>query len=110
MTDMDTFIADSQGKIFRIYKYKRVYTPYEQEQKYSDESEYENGGYAEFVFIKQAIELPDGDVLLKLEKTYKPSDDFIFDEYDKKYKSYRYEKLSDIVIEEYDIDNTTDDE
>ena len=95
MTDMETFILDNQDKIFRYYKYVRVWTPFELDKKYSDESIFENGGYAEFVYIRQAIELPDGDILLKLEVTHNPDDDILF----------KYEKLSDIVLEEYVGDN-----
>ena len=104
MTDMETFILDNMNKIFRYYKYKRVWTPFELDKKYSDESIFENGGYAEFCYIRQAIELPDGDVLLKLEITHSPEDDILYqDENDD--RIYKYEKLSDIVLEEYSADN-----
>ena len=104
MTDMETFILDNMNKIFRYYKYKRVWTPFELDKKYSDESIFENGGYAEFCYIRQAIELPDGDVLLKLEITHSPEDDILYqDENDD--RIYKYEKLSDIVLEEYSSDN-----
>lgn len=104
MTDMETFILDNQDKIFRWYKYKTVWTPFELDKKYSDESIYENGGYANFCYIRQAIELPDGDVLLKLEDTYNPEDEVMYEdgEYDRK---FIYEKLSNIVLEEYNMDN-----
>lgn len=108
MTDFETFILDNQDKIFRMYKYKRVWTPFELDKKYSDESVYENGGYAEFVYIRQAIELPDGDILLKLERTNDPEDKELYqdeDDEEEKITIYRYEKLSDIVLEEFSIDN-----
>ena len=105
MTDFDTFLADNQGKIFRYYKYVRVWTPFELDKKYSDESIFENGGYAEFVYIRQAIELPDGDVLLKLEITHNPDDDMLYQDEGENDRIYKYEKLSDIVLEEYTADN-----
>lgn len=104
MTDMETFIVDNQDKIFRYYKYKRVWTPFELDKKYSDESIFENGEYAEFVYIRQAIELPDEDVLLKLEITHSPEDDMLYQDEDND-RIYKYEKLSDIVLEEYSADN-----
>ena len=104
MTDMETFILDNQDKIFRYYKYVRVWTPFELDKKYSDESIFENGGYAEFVYIRQAIELPDRDVLLKLEITHSPEDDILYQDEDND-RIYKYEKLSDIVLEEYSADN-----
>ena len=50
MTDFDTFVLDNQDKIFRYYKYVRVWTPFELDKKYSDESIFENGGYAKFAY------------------------------------------------------------
>lgn len=105
MTDFDTFVIDNQGKIFRYYKYVKVWTPFELDKKYSDESIFENGGYAEFCYIRQAIELPDGDILLKLEITHNPDDDALYQDEDELDTIYKYEKLSDIVLEEYVGDN-----
>lgn len=105
MTDMETFLLDNQDKIFRYYKYKKVWTPFELDKKYSDESMFENGGYAEFVYVRQAIELPDGDVLLKLELTHNPEDDILYQDEEDNETIYKYEKLSDIVLEECSIDN-----
>ena len=66
---------------------------------------FENGGYAEFVYVRQAIELPDGDVLLKLELTHNPEDDILYQDEEDNETIYKYEKLSDIVLEECSIDN-----
>ena len=39
MTDLETFIHDiGEDTIFRMYKYRRLFTPYEQDKKFSDES------------------------------------------------------------------------
>ena len=107
MTDLETFIQDNDGKIFRYLKYKKVWTPYELDKKYSDESEYEDGGYFNFCYIRQAIELPDGDVLLKVEDTHSPDEDILYEE-ETEDKKYKYVKLSDIVLEEYEADNKGD--
>lgn len=107
MIDLETFIHDMcDTTIFRMFKYKRVYTPHEMAEKYSDESEYENGGYAVHVYIRNAIELPDGDVLLKLEEVL--TQDWEEPEETPMEKIYRYEKLSDIVLYEYEVDNKID--
>ena len=49
--------------IFRLWQYKRMFTPYEQEQKFSDESQYVNVE-CDFVKILDTINLPGGDLLL----------------------------------------------
>ena len=108
MTDFETFVLDKEGVIFRYFKYKRVWTPHEMEEKYSDESIYENGGYGNPVYIRQAIELPYGDILLKLENAIPPEDESLYtqEELDsEENKTYVYEKLSDISLEEFDEDN-----
>lgn len=104
MTDFETFVHDNSDTIFRYFKYKKVWTPYELDKKYSDESMYENGGYAELAYIRQAIELPDGDILLKMEHTYEPDD--MYDEPDEDHNTiYDYVKLSEISLEEFSKDN-----
>ena len=52
--------------IFRVWEKKFVFTPYEQENKFVDQSVYENET-CEFVTIKDVINLPDGDLLLAAE-------------------------------------------
>lgn len=103
MTDFETFLQDNSETIFRYFKYKKVWTPYELDKKFSDESIYENGGYAELAYIRQAIELPDGDILLKMEHTYGPDD--IYDEDNDHNIIYEYVKLSEISLEEFSKDN-----
>lgn len=49
--------------VFRMWEYKRMFTPYEQAEKFSDEGLYVNDK-CEFVYVKGAITLPDGDLLL----------------------------------------------
>ena len=55
--------------IFRLWQYKRMFTPYEQEQKFSDESQYVNVE-CDFVKILGTINLPDGDLLLATTYAY----------------------------------------
>ena len=70
--------------IFRMWEYKRMFTPYEQEEKFSDESVYVNTE-CEFVYIKDIITLPDGDLLLAVSPVY--LDDYV-----------EYHKLSNISL------------
>lgn len=102
MIDFDEFLKKNINKVFRIYKYKKVYTPFEIDKKYSDESIYENGGYPTYVYIREAILLPDNDILLKLEETTPVQEQ---DSLNTKDKFYLYEKLSDICLKENDYDN-----
>lgn len=55
--------------VFRIWEYKRMFTPYEQEQKFLDESLYVNDE-CDFVRICDVITLPDGDLLLATTDAY----------------------------------------
>lgn len=49
--------------IFRIWERKNIFTPYEWNEKFSDQSLYKNDECT-FKVIKDIIELPDGDLLL----------------------------------------------
>ena len=63
MTDLETWLRDDgEDMIFNVFEKKHIYTPYEQEQKFSDESTEEL--VLELVYIKEAIVLPDNDVLI----------------------------------------------
>ena len=63
MTDFETWLHDNSDRIFRYWVYKRMFTPLEQDEKCSDQSYYEDDE-CYFGVIKEAIELPDGDILL----------------------------------------------
>lgn len=49
--------------IFRLWQYKRMFTPYEQAEKFMDESVYVNTE-CDHIRILDVIELPDDDLLL----------------------------------------------
>jgi hypothetical protein len=60
--DFETFMHDvGCERIMRIEPYRRMFTPYEQERKFSDESELCN---IECVVIKEVVNLENGDYLL----------------------------------------------
>ena len=57
------FFKVHDGQIFRFWVYKKMFTPYEQEKKFSDESIYENA-HCSYGRIIEVAPLPDGDILL----------------------------------------------
>lgn len=74
MTDFETWLHDvGYDRIFRVWKYKRMFTPYEQKEAFSDESIYEDD-ICDYIKIREAIELPDGDILLGLQTIEDSSD------------------------------------
>ena len=67
ITDMETWLLDNEGRIFRYVIYRRMFTPYEQERAFSDESQYEDYHFT-FGFIEEAIDLGGGEWLLGFRK------------------------------------------
>lgn len=63
MTDFETWFHDHGDRIYRYWIYKRMFTPEEMDKKWTDQSCYENVECF-YGIIKEAIELPDGDILL----------------------------------------------
>ena len=53
-----------ENTVFRLWKYKKIFTPYEQQQMFSDQSIYVDSLCA-YVIIDDIINLPDGDILIK---------------------------------------------
>lgn len=62
-TDMETWFCDNSDRIYRFVVYKKLFTPYEQEHKFMDESQFEDISYR-FGFIEEAVELGNGEWLL----------------------------------------------
>ena len=62
--DIHTWLSDvGEERVFRMWVFKKMFTPYEQDEKFSDESVYEDD-VCKYVMIKELIELPDGDLLI----------------------------------------------
>ena len=71
ITDFETWLLDeSDTRIFRYCIYKRVYTPLEQEKKYMDESEFEDGGMYTMAKIEEAIDMGNGNWMLGMREIY----------------------------------------
>lgn len=87
-TDLQTWLHDDGDYVlFNVYVKKHIYTPYEQEQKFSDESTEELE--LQNVHMIKAIELPDGDVLLGFQWFSEDENSYIY-----------YYKLSEIRLVE----------
>lgn len=68
ITDLTTWLIDYGDRTFNIRRHKKLFTPYEIEQKFMDELTTEDlGDY----IILEAIELPDKDVLLGCKGVWK---------------------------------------
>ena len=90
MTDFETLLLDNSGRIYRYWTYKRMFTPLEQDMKYIDQSCYEIDTCS-YGIIKEAVELPDGDILLGFIDPYTEADSIAYGDID-------YHKLSEILL------------
>ena len=57
------WLKDYEHKVFRMWKYKKMFTPYEMEQKFVDESVYESDA-CEYIIITKIIPISNDDYLL----------------------------------------------
>ena len=97
ITDFETWMLDvGFERTFRMLEYRRVgdWTPLEMEKKWMDQSQYKDNHYT-LIRIKEAIELPDGDILIGYIDVTDSEWDGDFDE-DKAVINYR--KLSQLEI------------
>ena len=68
--DFETFLLDNDNRIYSYLVYKRMFTPYEQQQAFSDESQFEDGAHFTTAMIREAIPLGNGDWLLGMENIF----------------------------------------
>lgn len=92
-TDMETWWLDNRERIYRFVVYKKLFTPYEQEHKFMDESQFEDNHFR-FGFIEETIELGNGEWLLGFREVVD----------DEACESINYFKLSDIQLSFYERD------
>lgn len=79
--DIHTWLSDeAEDRVFRMWVFKRMFTPYEQEEKFTDESVYEDDT-CKFVMIKEIIELADGDYLIGFQDADDADSDNLYLEY-----------------------------
>ena len=89
--DWETFMHDVGGeRIFQMLVYKRMYTPYEQEHKFMDESIYEDSSYTDII-IRETIYI-DSDTILGVQ--------CLFDEEDLDIENPKieYHSIKDILL------------
>ena len=91
-TDMETWFCDNSDRIYRFLVYKKLFTPYEQEHKFMDESQFEDIHYR-YGFIEEAIELGHGEWLLGIREVK-----------DGETADMSYFKLSDIQLSYFEQD------
>lgn len=92
-TDMETWWLDNHERIYRFVVYKKLFTPYEQEHKFMDESQFEDISYR-FAFIEEAVELGNGEWLLGFREVIE----------DEVCNYISYFKLSDIQLSYFEQD------
>ena len=88
--DIWTFIHDTDGRVFRYWVYRRMFTPLETSAKYIDESVYEDV-HCKLGTIHDCVILPDNDVLIGFK--------------DVEYDCVDYYKLSEIRMSYYPVDS-----
>ena len=93
--DFENWVSENYGKIFRYLVYKKLFTPYEQQQAFSDESIYEDSYYS-YGIIEEAISLGNGKWLVGIRKVY---------EGDEISDIIEYYRLDEIKIEYFENDN-----
>ena len=67
--DLETFLLDNGERLFRFLVYKRLFTPYEQEHRFMDQSEYEETTYR-YGFIRESVSLGNGDYLIGIQEVF----------------------------------------
>lgn len=103
MIDFEKWVCDFASKhIIRMLELRKPgqYTPYEVDNKFSDESLYIDDTYRH-IQIKEAIELPDGDILLGFREVY--DEESI--EKDWEESVIYYKKLSEIELTYFPCDD-----
>ena len=90
--DIHTWLSDvGDERVFRMWVFKKMFTPYEQDENFLDDSVYVDDT-CKYVMIKELIELPDGDLLIGFQDT--DSDNLYLE----------YYKLSEIRLDYYQND------
>ena len=94
------FLLRDKKRIWRMWIYRRMFTPYEQEQKFQDEYIYENGDLCNYICIETVHDLPDGDLVLGVHIVY-DKESYLEDKTD---KTIAYYKFSEIRLAYYPED------
>lgn len=99
ITDMETWRADESESIYRLLVYRRMFTPYEQQHAFSDESHYEDSHY-QFGMIRDSIDLGGGNWMIGFEEIIEGEFSGVI----------TYYNLSEIRLSKFEIDQKMLDE
>lgn len=92
--DFQSWLKNSQNKLYRYLVLKKFFTPYEQAKAFEDQSIYEDI-YYQLCKIEEAVDLGNGDWMLGLRTI---GDDGMI------YGTVHYYKLSEIRLTSFDAD------
>jgi hypothetical protein len=99
ITDLETWLLDNEGRVLRFWVFKKMFTPYEQQSAFTDESVYEDV-HCTFGVVEEAVDL-DGDWLLGFRIVEEES---IGDEALQFWSGIHYYRLSELRMEYYEQD------
>lgn len=99
VTDFETWALDNSDRLFSYQTYRKLFTPYEQENRFIGETQFEEGGYYSNGYIEELIDLGNGDWLIGFR-------DVIDDEVT---QSISYRRLSEIQLSFHQHDEQEDD-
>ena len=101
--DLNSWIEKYKNTVFRMFEYKKIWTPYEMEQKFMDETEFKTDR-STLVKVKEAVTLPNGEVLLKLRDVDDEEDED--DDENLHQAIYYWRNMKDIQLDQFDYDNS----
>lgn len=93
--DFATFVLDNYNRVYRMWQYKKSWTPWEEKNCTELDTNFVDDK-CNFIVIREAIELPDGDILLGVQYVYFNEGDDL--DKDQKDVSIYYYKLSEISL------------
>lgn len=96
MKNIEDFIEDYYGIVFRFQVYKRMFTPYEIKEKFEDESVFEDGSYYRYGKLTCAYKLPNGEIIVGIRECGADGSDF---------KYTNFYNLNEVRLTVFDSDN-----
>ena len=91
ITDFETWYRDvGSDRLFRFLIYRRMFTPYEWEEKFMDDTEFDSVHYT-FGYIEEAIDLGHGEWLLGIREVFPDEEEHVGD-------TVTYYRLSEIRL------------
>lgn len=98
--NFDQWVEAHCNDIFRMWEYKKMFTPYEQEQKFIDESIYVDS-HCSFIIIKEVIHISSNKIMIGVRHIY----DFTKSEIEESNPQLSYYMLDEIKLDLYPEDS-----